>query len=107
MNVARDGSIWALYVDAGTLQCSTDPTGTTCNPVNNVLHLYHSTNHGVTWSKSDITPMAGRYRYGSLSISPDGKRLGVGIYYRVNNNSPWFVYGAIWTPGSKPVLTSQ
>jgi hypothetical protein len=107
VNVAPDGSIWALYVDAGTLQCTTDPVnGTVCNPVNNILKLYHSTNHGVTWSVSDITPMYGRYRYGSLSLSPDGKRLGVGIYYRPNNTSPWFVYGAIWTPGSKPSLTS-
>jgi hypothetical protein len=107
VNVSRDGSIWALYVDAGTLQCSTDPTGsTTCNPVNNLLKLYHSTNHGVTWKVTDITPVPGRYRYGSLSISPDGKHLGVGIYYRPDNNSPWHVYGAIWSPGSKPVLTS-
>jgi len=107
VNVARDGSIWALYVDAGTLQCSTDATGsTTCDPVNNVLKLYHSTNHGVTWTISDITPMPGRYRYGSISISPDGKRLGVGIYYRPDNNSAWHVYGAIWSPGSKPALTS-
>jgi hypothetical protein len=107
VQVAPDGSIWALYVDAGTLQCSTDPTGsTTCNPVNNVLKLYHSTNHGVTWTVSDITPTAGRYRYGSLSVSPDGKHLGVGIYYRPDNNSPWYVYGAIWSPGLKPVLTS-
>ena len=107
VNVAPDGSIWALYVDAGTLQCTTDPVnGTVCNPVNNRLKLYHSTNHGVTWSVSDITPMYGRYRYGSLSISRDGKRLGVGIYYRPNNTTPWFDYGAIWTPGAKPSLTS-
>ncbi len=107
VQVAPDGSIWALYVDAGTLQCSTDPTGsTTCNPVNNLLKLYHSTNHGVTWRVSDITPTPGRYRYGSLSVSPDGKHLGICIYYRPNDNSPWYVYGAIWSPGLKPVLTS-
>jgi len=55
---------------------------------------------------SDITSTPGRYRYGSLSVSPDGKDLGVAIYYRPNNNSAWYVYGAIWSPGLKPVLTS-
>jgi len=39
-------------------------------------------------------------------FSPDGKHLGIGIYYRPNDNSPWYVYGAIWSPGLKPVLTS-
>ena len=108
VNVAPDGSIWALYVDAGTLTCTTDPVnGTVCNPVNNLLRLYHSTDHGVTWSIKDITPAPGRYRYASLSISPNGKQLGVGVYYRPDNNSVWRVYGAVWNAGSKPAaLTS-
>lgn len=72
----------------------------------NRLLLYYSTNHGQTWTRSDITPMVGRYRDASLSISPNGKRLGVGVYYRPDNNSPWHVYGAVWSPGSKPALTS-
>lgn len=74
--------------------------------MNNVLHLYHSTNRGATWTKSDITPMYGRYRYASFAISPDGKKLGIGVYYRTDNNAPWHVYGAIWKAGSKPALTS-
>src|SRR5438270_2717280 len=106
--VSPDGSIWALYVDADQLtNCSTDPTGvTSCDPVTNRLMLYHSTDHGKTWKKSDITPAVGRYRYAWLSISPDGKRLGLGVFYRPDASSAWRVYGAIFNPGSRPALTS-
>jgi hypothetical protein len=108
LTVAPDGSLWAFYVDAGTLTgCSTDATGvTSCTPVDNRLMVFHSTNHGQTWSKQDITPMAGRYRYGWLSVSPDGKKLGLGVYYKPNAAAPWKVYGAIFNPGSKPALVS-
>ena len=59
------------------------------------------------WTVKDITPVPGRYRYASLSISPNGKQLGVGVYYRPDNNSEWRVYGAVWNAGSKPAtLTS-
>jgi hypothetical protein len=92
------GDIWALYVD-GIL----DKSG---NTVANRLLLFHSTNHGSTWSRQDITPVPGRYRYSWLSISPDGRFLGVGLYYRPNNSSPWHVYGAIWRPGARPSLVS-
>jgi hypothetical protein len=110
VSFAPDGSIWALYVDAGNLDpttCSTDPFGvTSCNPTSNRIMLYHSTDHGRTWSSQNITPLLGRYRYGWLAVSPDGRRLGLGIYYRPNDTTPWRVYGAIWTPGQKPTLVS-
>ena len=93
--VAPDGSIWALYVDGvqGGI------------PETNRLKLFHSTNHGRTWSVQDITPKVGRYEYGWLSVSDSG-RLGLGIYYRPDNASDWRVYGAIWNPGQKPTLVS-
>jgi len=99
LQVAPDGSIWALYVDAVTLDAND-------NPVSNKLVLFHSTNHGQTWSRQDITPEPGRYRYGWLSVSPDGKKLGLGIYHRPGANAPWQVYGAIWSPGGKPALVA-
>jgi hypothetical protein len=99
LQVAPDGSIWALYVDAVTLDAND-------NPVSNKLVLFHSTNHGQTWSRQDITPEPGRYRYGWLSVSPDGKKLGLGIYHRPGANAPWQVYGAIWNPGGKPALVA-
>jgi hypothetical protein len=96
VDVARDGSLWALYVDG-----KTDASGDT---VTNTLQLFHSTDHGKTWSRRDITPMVGRYEYGWLSIAPDGKKLGIGVYYRPDNASDWYVYGAVFGTGSKPNL---
>jgi hypothetical protein len=96
--IAPDGSLWALYVDAVKLDENN-------NPITNKLMLFHSTDHGKTWTSQNITPMSGRYHYSWLSISPNGKKLGVGLYYRPDNNSDWHVYGAIFGPGSRPQLT--
>jgi hypothetical protein len=96
--VAPDGSIWSLLVDAGKLD------GT--NPVTNRLILFHSTNHGRSWSRRDITPVAGRYRFSWFDISPDGKHLGLGVYYKAPNKNVFRVYGAIWKPGEIPALVS-
>lgn len=98
-SVAPDGSIWALYVDATELDADN-------NPLANRLMLYHSIDHGKTWKAQDITPKAGRYQYAWVSVSPDGKKLGIGTYYRPDSNSPWRVYGGIFRPGQKPILTS-
>ncbi|HEY2973685.1 MAG TPA: sialidase family protein [Pyrinomonadaceae bacterium] len=108
VEVAPDGSIWALYVDAQDVtDCGTDITGfTTCDPVTNRLMLYHSTDRGATWKGQDITPGRGRYQYGWLAVSRDGRKLGVGVYYRPNLTAPWRVYGSVFRPGQKPILTS-
>ena len=68
--VAPDGTIWAIYVDAHHLECTTDVTGTTCDPDSNRIMLYQSVDQGHTWKGKDITPRAGRYRYAWLAISP-------------------------------------
>jgi hypothetical protein len=106
--VAPDSSIWTLYVDSRQVtDCGSDLFGfTTCDPVTNRLMLYHSTDHGQTWTGKDITPGRGRYQYAWLSISPDGSNLGVGVYYRPNLSSDWRVYGAIFKPWQKPALIS-
>jgi hypothetical protein len=108
VSVAPDGSIWALYVDAKqTIDCGSDLFGfTQCDPVANRLMLYHSTDHGRTWTSKDITPARGRYEYAWLAVSPDGSSLGIGVYYRPNNASDWRVYGAIFKPWQKPALVS-
>jgi hypothetical protein len=93
--VAPDGSIWALYLDANT-----DADG---NVVSNVLRLFHSKDHGKTWSEQNITPMTGRYEFSWLSVA-SSKTLGLGVYYRPNNVSDWKVYGAIFGAGQKPAL---
>jgi hypothetical protein len=97
--VAADGSVWALYVDATTLDADDLPVG-------NRLRLFHSTDHGRTWKEQDVTRRAGRYEYGWLAVSRDGKQLGLGIYYKPDAASAWRVYGAAWKPGQVPTLVS-
>lgn len=106
--VAPDGTVWAMFVDAHQLECSTDVTGaTTCDPDSNRIMLYQSSDHGMSWKGKDITPMPGRYRYAWLGISANGQKLGVGTYYTPNSNTnPWKVYGAIFNPWQKPQLVS-
>ena len=94
--VATDGSLWVLYVDG--------QTNTAGDTVSNTLRLFHSTDHGSTWSARDITPMPGRYQYGWLSVSRDGKSLGIGVYYRPDALSNWYVYGAAFGRNAKPSL---
>lgn len=95
--VAPDGSLWVLYVDGAT-----DASGAT---VSNTLRVFHSTDHGTTWTSRDVTPVAGRYEYGWLSVSPDGRKLGVGVYYRPDNATDWHVYGSVFGTNAKPKLT--
>jgi hypothetical protein len=97
--VAPDGSLWALYVDG------VGPYDSDGIPTANRLYLFHSTDHGQTWTKQDITHSTGRYEYGWLSMSRDGKSLGLGVYYRPDNSSDWYVYGATFPVGFTPVLT--
>ncbi len=112
VEVAPDGSLWALYVDAKILSCTTDPTtgflfgDCSYDTTANSLVLFHSTDHGKTWQRKDITPAPGRYEYGWLAVSPDGKKLGIGVYYKANDATPWKVYGGIFQPWQKPTLTS-
>jgi hypothetical protein len=95
--VAPDGSLWVLYVDG--------VTNTAGETVSNTLNLYHSTNHGQTWTRRTITPVAGRYHYSWLSVSGNGSRLGVGLYYRPDNASDWYAYGSVFATGGRPSLT--
>ena len=89
IEVAPDGTVWAMYVDS-------DDIGAGGIPNSNRLILFRSDDQGKTWTRKDVTPVPGRYQYAWLSLSPDGKRLGVGVYYRPTNAEPWKVYGATW-----------
>jgi hypothetical protein len=101
MEISPNGhDLWVFYIDAVQEGMSGGI------PVGNTINLYHSTNHGKTWSHQDITPKKGRYQYGWLSLSRDAKKLGFGVYYRPNADSDWYVYGSIFKPGQRPVLTS-
>jgi hypothetical protein len=94
IQVAPDGTVWVLYVD------STD-VGDGGIPNTNKLFLFRSKDSGRTWTKQDVTPVVGRYQYGWLSLSADGKTLGLGTYYRPNANFAWSVAGVTWAAGGK------
>lgn len=94
IQVGPDGTVWVLYVD------STD-VGDGGIPNTNQLYLLKSTDNGRTWARQDITPVVGRYQYAWLSLTADGKTLGLGVYYRPNADFPWSVAGTTWKAGSR------
>jgi hypothetical protein len=96
--VAPDGTVWALHVDGAE-------SGTR-RAAGNVIRLFRSRNHGRTWTSEDITPLPGRYESASMALSPDGRRFGLGVYFKSSPASPWRVYGAVWIPGTLPRLVS-
>lgn len=94
IQVGPDGTVWVLYVDSNDV-------GDGGIPNTNQLLLFRSKDTGRTWTKQDITPIVGRYQYGWLSLTANGKTLGLGIYYRPNADYPWSVAGTTWTAGGK------
>jgi hypothetical protein len=63
------------------------------------LLLYRSIDHGVHWSKQDVTPAnAGLIRYSWMSVANDGHTVGVGYFTHKTPNGNWHVYAGI-TPG--------
>ena len=99
--VAPNGFVYVLYVDG------VDVNPDSGIPARNRLRLFTSIDDGVHWTEQDITPLKGRYQYAWLSVSPNDPRLlGMGVYYRPNNDSPWRVYGATWQARRIPTLVS-
>lgn len=98
MVVGRDGSVYALFN----------------NPISNndqvktgsQLLLYHSVNHGRTWSRQNVTPPnPGLIRYTWLDISRNGK-IGVGYETHQGINGNWHVYAGISNGWGQPVKYS-
>lgn len=94
IQVAPDGAVLVLYLDS-------DDVGEGGIPNSNRLFLFRSTDQGKTWSRQEVTPVRGRYQYAWLAVSPDGKKLGVGVYFRPNNTYPWLVAGGTWPTNGK------
>ena len=86
VQVGPDGSVWAFF-------------GTKRHHM-----LYHSTDHGNTWTSQDVTPFSGEFGITSMAVSPDGSTIGVAFYY-VKSGHFW-VYGETFAPGTKPVPVS-
>lgn len=95
LQVAPDGTLWGLYVDSNNV-------GDGGIPITNQIYLFKSTDQGKTFTKTEITPVVGRYEYAWLAISADGKKLGMGIYYRPNDKYPWSIAGVTWPVGGTP-----
>lgn len=95
VEVGPDGTVWALYNDSDDV----DSGGT---PNTNRLYLFKSTTQGKTWTKQEITPVRGRYQYAWLALSHDGKKLGMGVYYRPNADFSWSVAAVSWNAGTRP-----
>jgi hypothetical protein len=89
VTVAKDGSIYALFGDPIT---GLDSSGTRIK-VGESLKLYHSTDHGKTWAKQNVTPAnPGLIRYSWVDVGPDGKTIGVGYETHADINGNWHVY---------------
>jgi hypothetical protein len=95
VQVAPDGTVWAIYVDSDNL----DANGV---PVTSHVNLYKSSNQGKTWTRQEITPVRGHYQYAWLSVSADGKKLGMGVYFKSNADYPWYVAAVTWPAGGTP-----
>jgi hypothetical protein len=100
--VGPQGDVWVLHVDAEDVDYADDGSFTI---LTNRLMLYHSADQGRTWSRQDITPATGRYRWGWIDVSRDGE-LAIGIQHRPNAKSPWRFYASVFAPGSVPELVA-
>jgi hypothetical protein len=92
IEVGKDGTVWMAYLDSNDI-------GEGGIPNTNQIYLFKSVDQGKTWTKQDVTPVRGRYQYIWLAVSPDGKKLGLGTYFRPNNTYPWVVAGVTWPAG--------
>ena len=92
IQVAPDGTVWVIYADSDNVNLGGIPN-------TNRVYLFKSTDQGKTWTRQEITPARGRYQYPWLAISADGKKFGLGVYYRPNATVPWSVAGATWNAG--------
>jgi len=92
--VARDGSVYALYVDDDTRQ---DCTLNFCGPVPSRSHLLllRSRDRGVHWQRREIpTPAhSGLVHYSALDVAPDGT-VGLAFYYQPTPTAPWTLWAA-------------
>ena len=100
LQVLNDGSLVGSYLDPDCFKGGVP----TCSHV----YLYRSTDHGVHFTRTDITPAAQKswqMEYVWMSATPDGKKLGFSVYARPTTKDAWKVYGTTFAPGKAPVLT--
>lgn len=86
--VAKDGTVYALFVDHAT------------NTKTSTMTLYTSKDHGRKWTSKLITTAAdgAAIRYSWLDVAPNGT-LGIAYYYKAAGKD-WYVYAATAKPGA-------
>ena len=85
IKVAKNGYVYALFANPQS-NASQVKTGTR-------LNLYRSTDHGVHWTKQDVTPAgAGLIRYSWMDVAGDGHTVGVGYFTHATVTGNWHVY---------------
>ena len=100
LQVLDDGSLVGSYLDPDCFKGGVP----TCSHV----LLFRSTDHGVHWTRTDITPAANKtwqMEYVWLSSTQKGDKLGFAVYARPTTKDAWKAYAAVFTPKTKPVLT--
>jgi hypothetical protein len=96
VTVAKNGNVYALFAN---------PTSVNRVKTGTQLNLYRSTDHGVHWSKQDVTPAnPGLIRYSWMSVAGDGKTIGVGYFSHAGLTGNWHVYAGR-SPGFGSAVT--
>jgi hypothetical protein len=113
LEVARDGSLWAFYLDGQTPKCEDNQ----CTPTSARMVVMHSTDNGKHWTTYDATPAGAQakwqYRYAWMAVSKDSKTLGLAVFGRpydatvgADKQAAWRVYGSVFRAGQRPALVS-
>lgn len=86
--VAKDGTVYALFVDHST------------NTKTSTVTLYTSKDRGRKWTSKVITTASdgAAIRYSWLDVAPNGT-LGIAYYYKATGKD-WYVYAATAKPGA-------
>lgn len=112
LQVMRDGTLWASYLDGQTPHCSGG-----CDPTSARFLVMRSTDHGKHWKIWNATPAGPQahwqYDYLWMSTAPNGKTLGLAVYGRpwvkgkpYQQQAAFKVYAGEFAPGGHPRLVS-
>lgn len=87
--VAKDGTVYALFVDHST------------NTKTSTMKLFTSKDGGRKWTSKVISVASdgASIRYSWIDVAPNGT-IGIAYYYRPTTSSAWYVYAATAKPGA-------
>jgi len=104
---AAGGDLYALWADSVTGHNPSLVTPTNSDDRYKQatrLKLYHSIDHGQTWTMQDVTPPnSGIIRYSWMGIADDGKMIGVGYFTHPTTTGTWHVFAGASSRFGYPV----